>query len=187
GERRRTFSRVEAAEASGSARPDVNQPSTCPKRRYDQLDRRRDALTFAAHDLRNRGILAIHQVHDLETRGHIDPLGTRIALLGGPRIGEISVCHGGELDDKITNAKDARAVRGGDRDRLCWYQSLFTSNADRRRGPPPRARPPGPRIHPPAVAPRGGTGPSPPPSGVSPPPPSGPARVHTPAQRRTSH
>src|SRR4029077_20571538 len=80
--------RVAPAEAAGSPRPDVNQPPTGPKRRHDQLDRGRDALTFAVHDLRNGSILAIHQVHDLETGGYVDALGTPIALLGGPRIGE---------------------------------------------------------------------------------------------------
>src|SRR5438874_8229131 len=64
--------------------------------------------TTLFRSLRDGAVLGVQQIDDFETRGDVDPLRSRIALLGGTRIGEIAVCHGGELDDKITNAKEDR-------------------------------------------------------------------------------
>src|SRR5206468_11933013 len=99
---------VEDAEAAGCAGAYIDEPAFSLKRRDHEIDGARDLLPLPAHHTRDAGVLGIHDVHDTETRGGVDALRARVALLCGSGVAKIVVCHGGELDDKITNAKDPR-------------------------------------------------------------------------------
>jgi hypothetical protein len=80
------FRRVEDAEASARARPDVDQPTPYADPPLDLVDQASDRLRLAGHGRGDTSILGVDQLDDLPDRGSIDPRRGGVAGFGQTRV-----------------------------------------------------------------------------------------------------